>query len=140
MSIPAYDLIDITVGRFKSTARPIEWDGKDEDGVGNDANGRPINAVMYMTTCPACGQLIQFKSDDLYQSVNDQNNVKCQHCGTGNDRMPTPDEIHDLIVILDDETISESDKLVIPHKAFVDPILSGEFDIPIDVEKLNELG
>ena len=135
MSIPAYDLIEISVGTHIVSARPIEWDGKDYDGGGNDADGKPINAVVYMTTCPVCAQLINFKHEEIYIALDkSERNIKCPSCGLGKDGASTPDDVHDLVVLLDEDsdTVYKNGTSTL----FVDPILSGEFDIPIEVDLL----
>jgi hypothetical protein len=139
MSISAYDLIEIIVGPHESTARPIEWDGKDYDGQGNDEHGKPIGAIIYMTTCPGCAQLLQFKKEDLYIAADKTvNNVKCGICKLGRPSVPTPDEVHDLIVVLDEpsDLPEEDESESLPSNIFVDPVLNGDFTIPVDADRL----
>jgi hypothetical protein len=82
--IACYSLLDIVVQGQVSQARPIEWNVPDEDGFGNDKNGKPIEATGWHTTCPFCAQLIEFHKNDLFIAVDGtENNVKCNGCKAG---------------------------------------------------------
>ena len=56
-----YDLRQVLIGSHELMARPIKWDGEDETGSGQDADGDDITPILYMITCPECAQLIEFK-------------------------------------------------------------------------------
>lgn len=139
MSIPAYDLIEVQIGPSRVSARPVAWDGKDYDGEGNDESGNPVHVTDYATTCPHCGQLIQTPADQLYTGIDGSiNNVRCNECGVGNE--PSPDA--EPLVILDEEepALDVSKPIRVgPARIFADPLLSGEFDAPVDADRLSEL-
>lgn len=82
--IPCYALIDIKIGSVEIKARPVGWNGADHDGQGNNASGEPLEAIAFHTTCPKCGNLVHFMSQDIYRSVDGaENNIKCRECGSG---------------------------------------------------------
>lgn len=81
-SVPAYDLRRVNIDGTIVEARPIQWNGKIYDGQGNDADGNPVKATMYMTTCPKCGQMIQFKDTEILETGNGDL-VGCSNCGAG---------------------------------------------------------
>lgn len=139
MSVPAYDLIEVNVGSHTIAARPIEWDGKDYDGAGNGENGQQINAIVFMTTCPACAQLVQFNKTDIYTADDKSiNNVRCTSCNLGRNPTPSPDDIHDLVVVLDEPEQPSDDEADSAPSAdiFIDPILSGDYEIAVDADRL----
>jgi hypothetical protein len=81
-----YDLIDVIVSGGEVQARPIAWDGEDVDGQGHDAQGRQLLATRYHTTCPKCGQLVEFETDNIAWVPASGNSpasghVNCVFCG-----------------------------------------------------------
>lgn len=73
-AVNVYERIDITVAGDRLTARPSEFSF--------DNDGNPTAAVRYETTCPKCGNLIDFCVDDVWHAA-DQDHVACSHCGAG---------------------------------------------------------
>ena len=65
-----FALIRILVDDQEIEARPYEWE--------NDAEGNPIAAVAYRTTCPFCSQLTEFKKADLRDNM-----IFCTECRRG---------------------------------------------------------
>lgn len=80
-SIPAYDLIKVYVTNKPVEARPVQWDGKDFTGQGVDKDGNDINAIAYITTCPNCGDLIQFMVNSVVKD-GDHDTIVCNTCAT----------------------------------------------------------
>lgn len=82
--IPCYALIDVKIGSVEIKARPVGWNGADYDGQGNNANGEPLEAIAFHTTCPNCGNLVHFMSQEIYKSPDGaENNITCSGCGAG---------------------------------------------------------
>lgn len=76
-----YERINITVAGDPLTARPSEFSFDDD--------GNPTAAIRYETTCPKCGNLIDFCVDDVWHAA-DQDHVACTHCGAGRHK-PEPE-------------------------------------------------
>jgi hypothetical protein len=89
-SIPAYDLRDIIIKGEVVQARPIQWDGKIYDGFGNDENGNPVMPISWVTTCPSCGNMVQFGIKDYVGTKDGIDVVHCAQCTQ--DQVPAPPE------------------------------------------------
>jgi hypothetical protein len=135
-----YELIHVRVGSEVLQARPIAWDREVWDGEGNDRDGVPVEAVEFVTTCPFCANLIQFKKDEIYYSSNPgasdkgpgtsrwavggaPTDVGCVTCGAGNAKL----EVEELEPELE---------TVVVRTSFKDPIASGLFGDEVDFERL----
>jgi endogenous inhibitor of DNA gyrase (YacG/DUF329 family) len=70
-----WDLVKVNIGGIMIDARPIKWDGNPIDNEGRMATGIMVRPLLYMTTCPHCGQLIEFKAN--------HKTAKCPSCGKG---------------------------------------------------------
>lgn len=79
---PAFELRRVCVVDEFVEARPIQWDGKDYTGDGRDQDGRLIQPTMYVTTCPKCGNMIQFGKDDILEE-GDRDSIGCPNCHAG---------------------------------------------------------
>lgn len=82
-----YEWSEITVYKELVRARPVGWDREIVDSDGNDKDGIPVVAVEFETTCPYCGNLLQFKTSDIYCSVGNSANIKCGTCNKGNEKI-----------------------------------------------------
>lgn len=51
-----YDRIDVIIGGEKLTARPVEFE--------HDQDGNPVAVTKFETTCPLCGNAVQFSAPD----------------------------------------------------------------------------
>ena len=78
--IEAYKLYMIEVCGEAVEARPVEWDGKDYDGEGNDENGRAIQPIAFLTTCPKCSQQVFIQKDKLHESNKAEFKCVDHHC------------------------------------------------------------
>lgn len=87
---PPFQLKEIYIGDEMMHARPVQWDGKDFfDGEGRNERGDYINAIAWQTTCPGCGQQIQFGLNDVYIADDGtEDNISCPHCKAGH--VPDP--------------------------------------------------
>ena len=113
MSEGIWDLIWVSINGENVQARPIEWDGKPVDAVGNDEYGNPVKPIVYMTTCPKCSQLVRFHISD----IGDNRNVVCPTCAG----IPMPYYDYDD----DDDDVQKEPNEVhepTPINPFIDPI------------------
>ena len=87
-TVLAYSLRHVFVNGAEVESRPVQWDGKDYDGQGHDESGRGVLPIAYITTCPECGNLIQFGASDIV--IKDGKDiVVCQRClSPGNSGRP----------------------------------------------------
>jgi hypothetical protein len=135
-----YDLIYVRVGSEVLQARPIAWDREVWDGEGNDREGNPVEAIEFVTTCPHCANLIQFKKDEIYYtseadvSISDRwavggapTDVGCVTCGVGNPKL----EVND--------SVEEEPKIAVVRTSFKDPIADGLFGDEIDFTRLQTI-
>ena len=127
--IPCYSLKDVLVGSEMVSARPVGWDKVDYDGFGHDKDGEDVQAIEWASTCPSCGDLLQFIVTDIFK-LNDNYCVECKECGAGK----RPEGL-DISNPIDPEKMLENYVDV----SFVDPIKSGTFDIEIDKDRLLRL-
>lgn len=65
-----YNFRDIKIGDHLTTGRPIEWDGPVNEDTWDE-----VSAVKFHTTCPECGELIEF-GDEYIQA-------QCDGCDIG---------------------------------------------------------
>lgn len=107
-----FDLKEFKIGKDTAYARPIGWDGVDADGCGNDKDGKPITAIRFAATCPACAQLVEFNASDMFKgSDNSENNIICLSCNAGVELTPNkPAAIAKVVEI---------------KSPFVDPVAGG---------------
>jgi len=124
--IPAYRLKEIFIKSTSIRARPIEWDRIDVDGQGHDKDGEDVYPTKWHTTCPHCANLLEFEAKDIYK-LNENENVGCTNCWVGE----KPDGIDWSNPVDVEELLSKID-----IAEFCDPIISGNFDIEIDHDKL----
>jgi DNA-directed RNA polymerase subunit M/transcription elongation factor TFIIS len=129
-AISAYELRSVRIGNVKVESRPIQWDGKDYDGQGNDANGKPLVPTLYMTTCPKCGQMLQFSNSDI-TTANNVDSVICTHCSKTTKTKPVKPEP----VKAEPEPVKAEPEPVKPELAQVDLVMEangeakvGEFE------------
>ena len=61
-----YDLLEVQMYDEILFARPIAWDEEDADGFGNNEKGEPVKPVRWMSTCPKCGQLVEFDKTNMH--------------------------------------------------------------------------
>jgi len=136
-----YQLIDVVCKGQQLQARPVEWDREDYTGFGKDRKGTEVKAVGFHTTCPNCGNLIAFKSTELYVGKNkSENNVKCGQCHYGTDKQDVVKEDKSVvhkIAKLKVEVVEPTIEPVVA--AFRDPIADGLFDEDVNFELLKEL-
>jgi len=131
--IPCYKLVEVRVGSQIVSARPVRWDEQDEDGFGHSVDGKEISAIGFHTTCPSCGELIDFDNVDLYLAIDDsENNLSCGACGAGNKKLETQADSPK-------EEIQDRKEIEIKSAGFIDPIAEGLFDVEIDEEILGKL-
>ncbi len=122
--ITCYSLLEIHISNETLLARPVAWDVEDADGFGNDMNGNPINAVGWHTTCPSCGNLVEFGKEDIYVGRDgSEHNVKCCTCDSGKKFKKTQH-----LTPGSPETAT-----------YVDPITAGLFTVGYDLEVLEQL-
>jgi hypothetical protein len=132
-----YKLIDVVCGGHKLQARPVDWDRQDVDGFGNDRKGEPVNAIGFHTTCPRCGNLIDFRRSTLYVGTDEtENNIKCESCGCGTDfsKLQNEESGKETVERKIEVPILTAKKLV-----FRDPIADGLFDEEVDLNLLAKL-
>ena len=116
--IPAYALIEVFVGSEKVSARPVRWDAEDFTGFGKTETGEDLVVTGYHTTCPFCGNLIDFDSKLIYLDEDENQHVKCDSCGVG----------------------TQNPSTVKTEAVFTDPILNNQFNgVEIDYEILKIL-
>lgn len=129
-----YDLITIKLKNEIIQARPVAWDREIADGFGNDVRGNPVTAVEFHATCPYCGNLVHFTSDDIYKDKQEKDNVKCLMCRAGSEvgNVGAPKELKKTLA--GGPKAIESKVLV-----FIDPIADGLFDLEVDHDLLKEL-
>lgn len=122
-----YELIDVKIKSELIQARPIRWDREIADGFGNDKNGEPVESIEFHTTCPYCGNLIQFTRDSLFIDVmGNKYNITCLSCKAGN-----------LPAMIENKG---SERTINPiSMVFIDPIAEGLFDVEVDEERLLKL-
>jgi len=118
-----FDRIMINIGGQRLSARPIEFDFE---------NGLPICATKFETTCPTCGQCVQF-----YGVVE---SVQCQDCldkTIASDKLEINKNV--IVVNLDRKKEMmermkgrEMEKIGKSPIPFVDPIALGLFSIDGD--------
>lgn len=132
-----YKLVDVVCGGHQLQARPVGWDGEDVDGFGNDKKGYPVIAIEFHTTCPQCGNLVDFNKCDLYVGKDrSENNIKCETCGCGADFLK-PQHAGNKKGITEKKiklSAFGAEKLI-----FRDPIADGLFDEEVDLELLKKL-
>ena len=111
--VDVYRRIDIVVGGESLTARPIEFEYDNEEN--------PIKVLKYETTCPNCGQAIQFALSETI-IINDISNVSCT-CDANNKKI-----IKNTVEIKASGQESRFVKMAVQLVPFIDPIESGAFD------------
>jgi protein-arginine kinase activator protein McsA len=109
--IGPYDRIELLVAGVKLTARPIEFEF--------DVGKNPIKATRYETTCPKCGNLIQFFG--VLKSVG------CTSCGATEVKAIEPRVLIRQGVV----TRRKSDNQAQRGCPFIDPIEAGAFIIDV---------
>jgi len=133
-----YKLIDIMCGGEQLQARPVDWDREVVDGFGNDQKGDPVNAIGFHTTCPSCGNLVDFKKCDLYVGKDkSENNIKCEFCGCGAEFDKSQYEGKEGEEVVEKKIKLPS--LKAKRLVFRDPITDGLFDEEIDLKLLKKL-
>lgn len=115
----SFDLISIKIKNEHVQARPIEWDREPADGKGNGADGEPITPVKFMTTCPYCAQLINFRCDELY----DGDNLKCPACSAH-----TPPSKVESMTIEMEMAQAPDIKFSVVESPFIDPVANKLID------------
>lgn len=80
-----FNLFKIKILDEELYARPIEWDDEIVDIEGHNALGEQVNAIKYECTCPNCSNLIEFTINDIYKDYNNNDNIKCPLCNSGNE-------------------------------------------------------
>ena len=123
-----WDRIEVIVsGREKLTARPIEFK--------YDKDGNPTVVLRYETTCPICGELVQFNTTEMitkegYQYINCHCVKEIKTKTSVNVLMQRPG----IEVLNDKKIVKKEVKVEEGHGCpFIDPIEAGLFD-PIKIE------
>jgi hypothetical protein len=107
--IGPHDRIELLVAGVKLTARPIEFEF--------DAGKNPIRATRYETTCPKCGDLIQF--------FGVMKSVGCTSCGA------TEAKAVESRVLIRQGAVTrrKSDNQAQRGCPFIDPVEAGAFRV-----------
>ena len=122
----AYDLVYITIGTETVGARPTSWDAEDVTGSGVDVNGNEVNPTEWMTTCPACADLVNVLKPNIYIATDKTEYcVKCPTCETGKEFKKSQFA-----------AASEPAERKPDAATFIDPIKKGLFDHSIDRDLL----
>lgn len=134
IGIGCYQLIDISIGNNYTTARPIAWDRDDYFGNGNDSKGIPIIAVRYVTTCPGCGQGLEFNRNDILVK-NDVNCIGCAICRIT--VAPAIPKSTSAILAELPPAHKDDDDIPLPpapSAVFKDPVLEGLLEVELDLD------
>lgn len=113
-----YDRIDIVVAGNNLTGRPIEFI--------LDEEGSPLEATVFETTCPACGQSLTFCLSDARQKDGVMY-VACPQCGAGTDTLPEVPQDTLVVTIAGQETEEPRPAVIRSSCPFLDPIETGAF-------------
>ena len=76
----AFDLRDIAIGDKVIQARPVVWDREMYGGDGTDKDGEMAVPTKLQTTCPHCGNFIEFSAEYI--------SIACGNCHAGQFSLP----------------------------------------------------
>lgn len=130
---PCYELKFVKIKNEVVGARPIGWNDVDIDGFGHDASGNDVMAVEWMTTCPYCGNMVQFEVAGVAKiKTDDQEDeyVSCGECGAGAEFIPESSKSG-----LDESNPVDVDSIVLDVADFMDP-LNEDFGFEIDYDRM----
>lgn len=117
-AVVPFDRLIVVIAGYELTARPIAF-------IYDNLNN-PVDATLFETTCPECGNLIQFTRNDVI-NINNEMHVNCVKCDYGAVKNRKKDTIIIKTGTFGQQLVSEKIKVddVCP---FQDPIELGIFD------------
>jgi hypothetical protein len=122
MNMGPYDRIDVVVaGLEELTARPTKFE--------TDDDGNPTLAIEFETTCPSCGEVINFIVEEIMQHGG-KSHVNCPNCQT-NYIDEYKDKKPDISVRMGGQKIDKEkprQEKKGPVCPFIDPIEEGMFE------------
>lgn len=106
-----YDLVEVTFGDKKTTARPFEFEKDSKDNL-----VKPLKAI---TSCPSCGHGNEI---DMSNWTGGILNARCHNCGVGEEHVNNSLNANhntvsvsleqDILNALDDQSITEMKPIV----------------------------